>query len=130
MQVDSFDTCITCVYLDNTDHGKYGSLFSNFKVQFLLGNDQYPKKLSGTNDMLVNHIWGRTYNKSKMKAKNNKNNNSSNGNEEKKSETEGKNFNQQRRKLSVIAVEKKVTSWMTVRSVTKFLKKNGQLKRV
>ena len=63
------------------------------------GNDQYPKKLSAANDVLVNHTWDKTYNKSKKKAKKNNSSNSTGNNKEKKSDSDGKNFNQRKNKV-------------------------------
>ena len=41
-------------YLDNSDHEKYGSNIKNMSYQKSLGNDQYPRMIIETNNVLSN----------------------------------------------------------------------------
>jgi hypothetical protein len=43
------------IYLENADLKKYGSVLTNLNSQKSLGNDQYPKTLIETNNVLGSH---------------------------------------------------------------------------
>jgi hypothetical protein len=43
------------LYLENLDQDKYGSIISNLNSQKSLGNDQYPRTIVETNNVLSNH---------------------------------------------------------------------------
>jgi hypothetical protein len=43
------------LYLENADQGKYGTILTNLNSQKSLGNDQYPKTIVETNNVLSNH---------------------------------------------------------------------------
>jgi hypothetical protein len=45
----------TFLYLENSDQDKYGSIISNLNLQKSLGNDQYPRTIVETNNVLSNH---------------------------------------------------------------------------
>jgi hypothetical protein len=45
----------TFLYLENSDQAKYGSIKSNLNSQESLGNDQYPRTIVETNNLLSNH---------------------------------------------------------------------------
>ena len=55
--------------LKNSDSNKYGLLKKNFRTQYALNNDQYPKKVSNMTDVLNSHQWDATYNENKKKKK-------------------------------------------------------------
>ena len=92
---NSFETWATLVYLENANSKKYGSLMSNFKMQYSLGNDQYPKKLNKANDALATHTWDKSYGeKKKTKAEN-----KSGSHGDKKNEKEGLSMSQKKKKV-------------------------------
>jgi hypothetical protein len=43
------------MYLENADKDKYGSILNNLNSQKSLGNDQYPRTIVETNNVLSNH---------------------------------------------------------------------------
>ena len=43
------------LYLENSDQGKYGSIIQSLNSQKSLGNDQYPRTIVETNNVLSNH---------------------------------------------------------------------------
>lgn len=43
------------IYLENSDQEKYGSILSNLNSQKSLGNDQYPRTLADTTNVLRSH---------------------------------------------------------------------------
>jgi hypothetical protein len=43
------------LYLENSDQDKYGSIIGNLNSQKSLGNDQYPRTIVETNNVLSNH---------------------------------------------------------------------------
>jgi hypothetical protein len=43
------------MYLENADQDKYGSILNNLNSQKSLGNDQYPRTIIETNNILSNH---------------------------------------------------------------------------
>jgi hypothetical protein len=43
------------MYLENADQDKYGSILNNLNSQKSLGNDQYPRTIVKTNNVLSNH---------------------------------------------------------------------------
>ena len=43
------------IYMENSDQEKYGSISKNLNEQKSLGNDQYPKTIVDTNNVLSNH---------------------------------------------------------------------------
>jgi hypothetical protein len=45
----------TFMYLENSSQDKYGSIISNLNSQKSLGNDQYPRTIMETNNVLSNH---------------------------------------------------------------------------
>jgi hypothetical protein len=45
----------TLLYLVNSDQDKYGLIISNLNSQKSLGNDQYPRTIVETNNVLSNH---------------------------------------------------------------------------
>ena len=47
-------------YLKKWDQHKYGSILKGLNKQKLLGNDQYPKTISETNNVLSNHRFDNT----------------------------------------------------------------------
>ena len=65
---ESFARWTMYVYLSNSDQNKYGSLMKHFKMQYVLGNNQYYTSISSAKDVLINHTWDDTY-KESMKKK-------------------------------------------------------------
>jgi hypothetical protein len=65
------------LYLENADQAKYGTILTNLNSQKSLGNDQYPKTIVDTNNVLSNH-------KFDAKKPANKQDNNKNPNQEKK----------------------------------------------
>jgi hypothetical protein len=49
------DRLFAYLYLENADQDKYGSILKNLNSQKSLGNDQYPKSIVETNNVLSNH---------------------------------------------------------------------------
>ena len=49
------------VYLRNTNSNKCGALKNNLQSQYALQNNQYPKSISKTTDVLTNHKWDDKY---------------------------------------------------------------------
>ena len=43
------------LYLENSDQNKYGSIIKGLNEQKSLGNDQYPKTITETNNVLGHH---------------------------------------------------------------------------
>ena len=60
-----------CAYLlmRGADRKKYDSLMKGFTNQFLLGNDQYPKTITGATDVLSNHPFDPQYSKHMKRRK-------------------------------------------------------------
>jgi hypothetical protein len=48
------------LYLENSDQDKHGSILSNLNSQKSLGNDQYPRSIVETNNVLSNHKFDAT----------------------------------------------------------------------
>jgi hypothetical protein len=70
------------LYLENSDQDKYGSIISNLHSQKSLGNDQYPRSIVETNNVLSNHKFDIT----KVKKPDQKHQNKSKPKEEKDEE--------------------------------------------
>jgi hypothetical protein len=72
----------TFLYLENSDQDKYGSIISNLNSQKSLGNDQYPRTIVETNNVLSNHKFDIT----KVKKPDHKHHNKSKPKEDKDDE--------------------------------------------
>ena len=66
---NSTETWMSYLVLRNSDSNKYGSLKRNFRTQYALNNDQYPRKINNMTDVLNSHQWDATYNENKKKRK-------------------------------------------------------------
>lgn len=79
----AFNQFLAFLYLDNADKAKYGSILTGLNTQQSLGNDQYPKTITESNNVLSNHKFDAMANKTAGKK-----NNASDGskNKEKKDE--------------------------------------------
>ena len=49
------------LFLNGSDHSKYGTLINGLKTQFSLGNDQYPKTITAAIDALSDHRFDQQY---------------------------------------------------------------------
>jgi hypothetical protein len=49
------------IYLENSDRKKYGSVLNNLNSQKSLGNDQYPKTLIESNNVLGSHRFDKNH---------------------------------------------------------------------
>lgn len=65
------DQILAFKYLDNADKTKYGSILTGLNNQQSLGNDQYPKSVTESNNVLSNHKFDAMPSKSGGKNKNN-----------------------------------------------------------
>ena len=54
-QKKAFKQFLTYLYLDNADKTKYGSILVHYNTQQSLGNNQYPKSITESNNVLCNH---------------------------------------------------------------------------
>jgi hypothetical protein len=72
----------TFLYLENSDQDKYGSIISNLNSHKSLGNDQYPRTIVETNNVLSNHKFDIT----KVKKPDQKHHNKSKPKEDKDEE--------------------------------------------
>ena len=63
------------LYLENSDQRKYGTIIENLNSQKSLGNDQYPRTIVETNNVLSNHRFDviKTNKQDKNNPKNNRN---------------------------------------------------------
>ena len=59
-QDHAFDQFLGYLYLDNADKSKYGSILQGLNTQQSLGNDQYPKTITESNNVLSNHKFDNT----------------------------------------------------------------------
>ncbi|KAI2506113.1 Reverse transcriptase (RNA-dependent DNA polymerase) [Fragilaria crotonensis] len=75
MHEQAFNQFLAFLYLDNADKAKYGSILTGLNTQQSLGNDQYPKSITESNNVLSNHKFDTMPNKSSGKK-----NNSTDGN--------------------------------------------------
>ena len=57
------------LYLENSDQEKYGTILQNLSSQKSLGNDQYPKTIVETNNVLSNHKFDNSGQKRKQEQK-------------------------------------------------------------
>jgi hypothetical protein len=69
LKSEAFCSWTTYVYLKNCDNNKYGSLKKNLQLQYALRNNQYPKTISTTTDVLTNHQWDDKYRVTDKKKK-------------------------------------------------------------
>jgi hypothetical protein len=51
----AYNHFLAYLYLDNADKAKYGSIMTGLKTQQSLGNDQYPRSITESNNVLSNH---------------------------------------------------------------------------
>jgi hypothetical protein len=51
----AFNQFLAFLYLDNADRTKYGSILTGLNTQQSLGNDQYPRTITESNNVLSNH---------------------------------------------------------------------------
>ena len=51
----TFNQFLAYLYLDNSDKVKYGSILSGLNTQQSLGNNQYPKSITESNNVLSNY---------------------------------------------------------------------------
>ena len=49
------------LFLNGSDHSKYGTLINGLKTQFSLGNDQYPKTITAAIDVLSDQRFYQQY---------------------------------------------------------------------
>jgi hypothetical protein len=68
---------MTFIYLENADLKKYGSVLTNLNSQKSLGNNQYPKTLIETNNVLGSHRFDANETHKKMGQPRKEDNNSS-----------------------------------------------------
>ncbi len=52
---EASECLFACLYLENSDQGKCGTIMKNLNSQKSLGNDQYPRTIVETNNVLSNH---------------------------------------------------------------------------
>ena len=71
MREQAYNQLLAFMYLDNADKAKYGSILAGLNTQQSLGNDQYPKSITESNNVLSNHKFDIMPNKSGGKNKNN-----------------------------------------------------------
>jgi hypothetical protein len=55
LQDEASERLMAYIYLENADRKKYGTILSNLTSQKSLGNDQYPKTLIESNNVLGSH---------------------------------------------------------------------------
>mmetsp|Transcript_10213 Transcript_10213/g.14656 ORF Transcript_10213/g.14656 Transcript_10213/m.14656 type:complete len:92 (+) Transcript_10213:399-674(+) len=55
LQAKASEQFFAYLYLDNSDKNKYGSIIKGLSSQKSLGNDQYPRTIAETNNVLSNH---------------------------------------------------------------------------
>lgn len=55
LREQAFNQFLAFLYLDNADKAKYGSILTGLNTQQSLGNDQYPKSITESNNVLSNH---------------------------------------------------------------------------
>ena len=55
MTQETSERLFAFIYLENADQAKYGSILTNLNSQKSLGNDQYPRTITETNNVLSNH---------------------------------------------------------------------------
>jgi hypothetical protein len=55
LQEQAYNQFLAYLYLDNADKSKYGSILTGLNTQQSLGNNQYPKTITESNNVLSNH---------------------------------------------------------------------------
>jgi hypothetical protein len=55
LNTEASESLFAFLYLENSDQQKYGSILNNLNSQKSLGNDQYPRTIVETNNVLSNH---------------------------------------------------------------------------
>ena len=61
MKDDALDKWLSYVFIQGSDHAKYGTLVKPFQSQFSLGNNQYPKDLTASMDALSNYSFEQQF---------------------------------------------------------------------
>lgn len=72
----AYNQFLAYLYLDNADKSKYGTILTGLNTQQSLGNNQYPKSITESNNVLSNHrfdVMPKTGGKSKSQNETNKN---------------------------------------------------------
>lgn len=69
-----YNQFLAYLYLDNADKAKYGSILAGLNTQQSLGNDQYPKSITESNNVLSNHKFDATPTKAGSKKNATENN--------------------------------------------------------
>lgn len=60
LREQAYNQFLAYLYLDNADKTKYGSILTGLNTQQSLGNDQYPKSITESNNVLSNHRFDAT----------------------------------------------------------------------
>ena len=60
LQEQVYNQFLAYMYLDNADKSKYGSILTGLNTQQSLGNNQYPKSITESNNVLSNHRFDAT----------------------------------------------------------------------
>ena len=71
LKTEAFAEWTAYVYLNNSDNNKYGTLKKSLQSQYALRNDQYPRTISLTADVMTNHQWDDKYRETNKKRKEN-----------------------------------------------------------
>ena len=71
LKTEAFAEWTAYVYLKNSDNNKYGMLKKSLQSQYALRNDQYPRTISLTADVMTNHQWDDKYRETDKKRKEN-----------------------------------------------------------
>ena len=65
IQKNVMDQFLAYLFIENADRTKYGTLVSGLETQFSLSNDQYPKSLIDTQNVIENHTFDPEYRRRK-----------------------------------------------------------------
>eukprot|EP00957_Ditylum_brightwellii_P057500 4359408-Ditylum_brightwellii.AAC.1 len=77
------DQLFAFIYLENLDQTKYGSILKGLNEQKLLGNNQYPKTITESNNVLSNHRFDKKkFPKKKSQSENDDTENTTNEGDE------------------------------------------------
>src|SRR5210317_861649 len=80
MKTEAYEKWMVYMLIKGSDPMKYGTLQKNLTSQYSLGNDQYPKTITGATDVLSNHKIDQKFYDKRNNNNNNYNCNQSNDN--------------------------------------------------
>ena len=72
LKAEAFTKWTAGLYLNSSSNKKYGQLKNNLQEQYALGNNQYPKTINTSTDILINHKWDPEHKEYLNKKKQNK----------------------------------------------------------